>query len=249
MIDAEIALLGLVFVLGLRHGLDPDHLVAVDGLTRSSGSPWTGVLFSLGHGAVVTLVGVALALAAGAWRPPAWLELSGAVVSIGTLLLLGCANLLAAMRASAGSAVRLTGIRCRWLTTRLAGTSHPLLVAAVGAAFALSFDTLSHALLFSATGASAAGWLFALGLGLVFTLGMMLTDAIDAWLVARMVVTARNSGLMALAVAVLCFFIAALGLARFAPFSISELAPLISLGTLVLLAGAWLIARRRAAAA
>ena len=29
-------LIGLVFALGLRHGFDPDHLVAIDGLTRSS---------------------------------------------------------------------------------------------------------------------------------------------------------------------------------------------------------------------
>lgn len=28
------ALLGLVFMLGLRHGLDADHLATIDGLTR-----------------------------------------------------------------------------------------------------------------------------------------------------------------------------------------------------------------------
>ena len=29
-----LALLGLVFVLGAKHGLDADHLAAIDGLTR-----------------------------------------------------------------------------------------------------------------------------------------------------------------------------------------------------------------------
>jgi len=47
-------LIGLVFALGLRHGFDPDHLVAIDGLTRSSArvrpgmSRWSGLFFSLG---------------------------------------------------------------------------------------------------------------------------------------------------------------------------------------------------------
>ena len=31
-----LGLAALVFLLGLRHGLDPDHLVAIDGLTRAS---------------------------------------------------------------------------------------------------------------------------------------------------------------------------------------------------------------------
>src|ERR1700690_4076550 len=29
-----LALVGVVFLLGLKHGLDPDHLAAIDGLTR-----------------------------------------------------------------------------------------------------------------------------------------------------------------------------------------------------------------------
>jgi len=62
-------LIALVFALGLRHGFDPDHLVAIDGLTRSSArvrpgmSRWSGLFFSLGHGAVVTLVGLGVAVA------------------------------------------------------------------------------------------------------------------------------------------------------------------------------------------
>src|SRR5260221_520427 len=57
-----LGLAALVFVLGLKHGLDPDHLVAIDGLTRSSRSRWCGLFFSLGHGCGVTLVGVVFTL-------------------------------------------------------------------------------------------------------------------------------------------------------------------------------------------
>ena len=224
----EIALLALVFVLGLRHGLDPDHLVAIDGLTRRNRSRWTGVFFSLGHGLVVTLVGVVLALAAAQWQPPAWLEISGAVVSIGTLLILGIANLRAPM----------TSVRGRWLVDKFSGASHPAIVAAIGAAFAVSFDTLGHAVLFS-----ASGGLFAAGLGLVFTLGMVLTDALNGWWVARMV-RARDRRIMGVAIASLCFLIAALGLARFAQLSLGELAPLAGIGTLCILTLIWFATRR-----
>ena len=34
-VDA-LGLAALVFVLGLKHGFDPDHLVAIDGFVRSS---------------------------------------------------------------------------------------------------------------------------------------------------------------------------------------------------------------------
>jgi len=90
-----LGLAALVFVLGLKHGLDPDHLVAIDGLTRSSRSRWCGLFFSLGHGLVVTLVGIAVAVVASDWQVPRWLEHTGAWVSIGVLLALGIANLLA----------------------------------------------------------------------------------------------------------------------------------------------------------
>ena len=48
-----IALCGLVFLLGLRHGFDADHLATIDALTRLNQrrglgvARWCGVLFSL----------------------------------------------------------------------------------------------------------------------------------------------------------------------------------------------------------
>jgi high-affinity nickel-transport protein len=61
-----------------------------------------------------------------------------------------------------------------------------VLIAAVGAAFALSFDTISQAVLFSITGSHLAGWLFAATLGLVFTAGMIATDALNGLWVSRL---------------------------------------------------------------
>jgi len=51
----------LALLLGMQHGLDPDHLAAIDGLTRFNArvnparARWCGLWFSLGHGTLVTL--------------------------------------------------------------------------------------------------------------------------------------------------------------------------------------------------
>src|ERR1700693_2311583 len=114
-----LALVGVVFLLGLKHGLDPDHLAAIDGLTRYNAaerpllSRWSGLLFSAGHGVVVTLAAVAVATIATEWRAPAWLEDAGAWISIGFLALLGIANLVAVVRTARGEVVRTVGLRSR----------------------------------------------------------------------------------------------------------------------------------------
>jgi high-affinity nickel-transport protein len=240
-----LGLAALVFVLGLKHGLDPDHLVAIDGFTRSSRSRWCGLFFSLGHGVVVTLVGVAVALVATEWQPPHWLEDTGAWISIGVLLALGVANLLAVLRARPGVPVPLVGLRGHWLSERLARASHPAVIAAVGAAFALSFDTISHALVFSMTGATLAGWFFAAVLGVVFTAGMALTDAVNGLFVARLVAgaderAAAASRCMSIAIAALCLGLAAFSLAKYPP----GLAPLLSAASVAVVILAYVAARR-----
>ena len=56
----------LMFVLGLRHGLDPDHIACIDGLTwralshdhNQGYAPWIGTLFAIGHGLLVTSIAV-----------------------------------------------------------------------------------------------------------------------------------------------------------------------------------------------
>jgi nickel/cobalt transporter (NiCoT) family protein len=218
------SLVAVVFLLGLKHGLDPDHLAAIDGLTRYNAgrkprlSRWSGLLFSAGHGVVVTSVAVAVATVATEWRAPAWLEHAGTWISIAFLTLLGVANLAAILRTPRGEVVRTVGLRSRFFT-RLTRAEHPVLIAAVGAAFALSFDTLSQAVLFSITGSSLAGWLFAAALGLVFTAGMMATDALSGLWVSRLVRdadarAAAASRVMSLAIALASLAIAAVAIAR-----------------------------------
>src|SRR5215210_6439027 len=99
-----LSLVAVVFLLGLKHGLDPDHLAAIDGLARFNAgrkpllARWSGLLFSAGHGVVVTAVAIAVATVATEWKAPEWLEQAGVWISIGFLALLGAANLLAVLR-------------------------------------------------------------------------------------------------------------------------------------------------------
>ena len=218
----------VVFVLGLKHGMDPDHLATIDGLTRFNAqsrprlSRWSGCLFSLGHGLVVTLVAGVVAIMAMEWSAPSRLEDLGAWISIVFLLGLGFANLWTVFRSPRDQVVRAVGLKGRFLR-RFSETNHPVVIAAVGAAFALSFDTVSQAALFSLAASSLAGWIFSIALGVIFMLGMIVTDGVNGLWVARMLRRADQRALVAsrvmgLAIAFLSIAIAGLGMTKyFAP--------------------------------
>jgi high-affinity nickel-transport protein len=219
-----IMLAGLVFMLGIRHGFDADHLATIDGLTRFNCSAgkgfarYCGALFSLGHGVVVILAAVAAAVLAGRWSTPDWLTTSGMWVSIVALTALGLVNLGSVLTADPHELAVPVGFKGRFLG-RLAHASRPGLIALVGALFALSFDTVSQAALFAVTATRLAGVSYALALGALFTVGMLIVDGTNGLWVSRMIrrtdATARAaSRTMAVAVAAISLIIAALGASR-----------------------------------
>jgi high-affinity nickel-transport protein len=216
------ALVAAAFALGLAHGFDPDHLAAIDGLTRNARSPrvarFAGLLFSLGHGAIVAATAIAIAVLAQAWEPPAWLEGLGAVISIACLGAIGFLSLRAAALTPRGEPVRLSGLKGKWLVP-LVGRGGALAVAGIGALFALSFDTLSQATFFALAASRASGWWVAGGAGLAFALGMMATDAANGLWVNRLIVRAGGKArgaarALAAAIGVVSLGVAALGAAR-----------------------------------
>lgn len=224
------ALCALVFLLGLRHGLDADHLAAIDGLTRVSArrhqphARGCGALFSLGHGAVVLSIALVAGLLGARWMPPGWLEALGGGISIGFLLLIGVVNLRAVLRAPADAPVALVGVRGR-LVGRLLGVgtrdSGAGAVMGVGALFALSFDTVSQSALFAVMAVRFGGMGHALALGALFVLGMLVSDGANGWWIARLIDrTDRRavaaSRTMTLAVACVSLLVAALGAGRMA---------------------------------
>lgn len=219
-----VALAALVFMLGVKHGFDADHLATIDGLTRFNlryGAPVAracGILFSLGHGTVVIAIALAVSTLARRWQVPGWLEASGAWISIGFLVALGVINLRAVLTTRHDEVVQPVGLKGRWLG-RLQHASHPLAVAAVGALFALSFDTVSQAALFAAAGAQYGGWGHALALGLLFTLGMLVMDGINGLWISRLIrrtdqMALVASRVMSLAVSGTSLLVAAFGVMR-----------------------------------
>jgi high-affinity nickel-transport protein len=218
-------LIALAFVLGLKHGMDADHLATIDGLTRFNTSAGRlrlarlcGFLFSLGHGAVVCIVAVAAGLLFHHASVPSWRDDVGAWVSALFLLLLGVVNLYAVFSTPSHEMVQMIGLKGRWLGG-LKSAGNPALVALVGALFALSFDTLSQAAFFSVTATRYGGIAYSLLLALCFMVGMMVTDAANGlWishLLRRADASARiASRIMGMAVALLSLGVAGLGLSR-----------------------------------
>jgi high-affinity nickel-transport protein len=220
------SLAALVFLLGLKHGFDADHLAIIDGLTRHNArmgrgfARFCGALFSIGHGVIVIAVAVGVAALGRQWQPPGWLEANGAWISIAFLTLIGVVNLRAVLAAAPGEVVSPIGIKGRFLGG-LACAGHPGSVALVGALFALSFDTVSQSALFAVAATTYGGVGHAALLGLLFLLGMLVTDAINGLWISRLIaradqVAALASRVMGLAVAAVSLLVAGFGAARLA---------------------------------
>lgn len=169
-----------VFALGLRHGLDPDHVASVDALTYQGGSRWAGALFALGHGGAVTLVAVLVSLLSTRGQVPAALSRVGEWAPVVLLVLVGAFNTRQLLAGEAPGGPKAWAVR--WL--RLG--DRPAMVAAVGFVFGLAFDTASQAAAWGYAAAAGAGPVVALAVGLAFTAGMALTDAVDGQLAATL---------------------------------------------------------------
>lgn len=218
------ALCLLIFVLGLKHGFDADHLATIDGLTRVNQrrhpalARFCGTFFSLGHGAVVLAIALLVGSLARQWEVPRWLDAFGAWISIGFLSLLGIVNIRAVLCAAPQEIVRPVGIKGR-LLGRLARAASPAGVALVGALFALSFDTLSQTALFALAAAQSGGWQRVFVLGLLFALGMLVTDGMNGLWIARLICRADQiarlaSRVMGLVVGSVSLLVAGFSLAR-----------------------------------
>jgi len=220
-----LALVALALALGVKHGLDADHLVAIDGLTRFNVQAgrklarWCGVFFSAGHGAVVVGVALFVGLAAERWMVPGWLEDLGAWVSIAFLTALGLLNLAAVVRTPPDHMVQPVAIRGRLLGPILR-TSNPLAIALVGALFALSFDTMSQAALFAIAANQVGAWDHGVALALAFLLGMVLADGANGAWIASLLGKADGrariaSRVMGIAVGGLSLLVAGLGALKY----------------------------------
>lgn len=179
-----------VFALGLRHGADPDHLAAIDNLTRNSAgarerlSRFVGTLFAGGHSIMVLsiaalagLLGSRLAIHGDA------IETVGTWVSIVTLFTIAAFNLRQLMRRHAGP---IAGLKSALLPKALRAATSPLAAIPVGLLFGLGFDTSSQVATYTLAFTGGNGVALAAAIGLIFSLGMAVTDTLDSLLVHKL---------------------------------------------------------------
>ena len=99
--ETALAIFGLGFALGLRHAMDPDHLVAVSTIVSKSNSVMrsslAGALWGLGHTASLFICGT-IVLALRLTVPESFVETAESAVAI-MLVLLGVNALVRAIRA------------------------------------------------------------------------------------------------------------------------------------------------------
>lgn len=188
----EFSALWLIFVLGLRHGLDPDHVAVIDNIVfrtveaRPRLALWAGTFFAIGHSLSVAAVAISVSLAAGVFALPTWTAPLVDVAVIGLLLIVGTLNLHALLTQARYTPV---GWRSGLVPKRLRNSTHPLAVVAIGAIFGLVFDTAAQAAAWGAAATTRGGTTAALVIAATFALGMMLADTLDSQIVARLLRT------------------------------------------------------------
>jgi high-affinity nickel-transport protein len=180
-----------VFALGLRHGADPDHLAAIDNLTRNSIgrrpllSRFCGTLFAGGHSVMVLCIAGLVGLLGskfGAGRG-ALIETIGTWISIVVLITIAIVNL----QQIRSGATRLVGFKGRLMPRALREATSPWLAVPIGLLFGFGFETSSQVATYAVAFGVNSGVLGALMVGAMFCLGMLCTDTLDSVLVHRLV--------------------------------------------------------------
>ena len=199
----------LAYTLGLRHGVDADHICAIDNTTRKllqqGKKPYTvGTWFSLGHSTIVMgmLVGLVVAARFILSAYPTFAAVGailGTAISGGFLYIIAFINLLIfwevylifrQLRAGTLDNERLEaqlnnrGFMNRYFNWLFKFVNEPWQIYPVGVLFGLGFDTATEVTLIAITvtvGTAAAGFpLWALlVLPFMFACGMVLTDTSD----------------------------------------------------------------------
>lgn len=182
-----VSLILLVFVLGLRHGLDADHLACIDGLTRYNfrmNSPiarWVGTLFSFGHGLVVASVAVILGVFIKDFKFPYYFDTLVTWISVVSLFMIGTLNIfnLLRTRSTSNESFQIKGIKGKFLPRIVQETTNPFLVILIGGLFAMAADTVSQTSMWAIAAGNSGSYMPFL-LGITFIIGMMCTDTIDS---------------------------------------------------------------------
>lgn len=222
MNNSGILLVFMALILGFRHGFDLDHLSTIDSITRTVRdnkylSKMTGLLFSLGHGSIVTIISIIVGSKIIQSKPPLWLDHFGNLVSIFFLFTFGMITLFNIFQPQ--KQIITTSLKGFILQKIIRPRCNPLFIMFIGALFACSFDTFSQVALFSISASLFSGWLFSGALGVIFMLGMMLSDGFNGLFVSKIIQRADKtslftSRLLGLTIAIFSLIVGTLNLIR-----------------------------------
>jgi high-affinity nickel-transport protein len=204
-----VGLAMLAYGFGLRHSVDPDHLAAIDNVTRKLMQDGkrpvaVGFFFALGHSSVVLVVSGLVALSSSfiGGRLPLFKSLGalvGTSFSCLFLLLIGTINLIVLLdtikvwrKIKSGAVaeadkslfehIETGGMLSRVLRPMMKLVKNSWQIYWIGLIFGLGFDTASEVALLSMTGSTSVGSIPVIAvmiLPLAFTAAMSLVDTLD----------------------------------------------------------------------
>ncbi len=200
MHQSWIVLILMALTLGIQHGFDLDHLATIDSVTRTVShnqylSRRVGFFFSFGHGLVVMMISLIIGSGMMQSYVPEWLNAFGSWVSIVFLFIFGLLNIWN-IRHIHTTSVAPTHLVYHLSKCFMTKDVKPLWIMFIGALFAFSFDTFSQVALFSISAHLISGCLFSVILGMMFMLGMMLTDGINGLFVSALIKRADGVSLL-----------------------------------------------------
>ena len=180
-----------VFALGLRHGADPDHLAAIDNVTRNAYvrtpllSRFVGTMFAAGHSIMVLALSALAGLLGARFSAHGQaIELVGTWVSIAILLLIAVLNI---RQLGGGGSTHVAGAKTRLLPRALREGSNALLAIPIGLLFGFGFETSSQVATYAVAFGADAGMWGAVIVGAMFCFGMIVTDTLDSVVVHRLI--------------------------------------------------------------
>jgi len=180
-----LSYLFFALILGMRHGLDPDHLAIINGInlnyhSKGKSNSWSGFFFSLGHGVSVSVIGVLIVTLNNGLKSYTRIVEFTEWIPIALLLFTGFYGVFVLCR---GQIYGTHNHPHKKLTSFIAQSKFPSLKLLItGILFALVFDTSTQVAAWGLVGDSIennyAYW-NAFLIGLLFTTGMMITDTLN----------------------------------------------------------------------
>lgn len=192
-------LIAIVLIMGLRHGFDLDHLATIDAITRTvrndtKTAKFTGFLFSLGHGLIVTLLSIIVGAGVIHFTLSQHIEIFGNIISITFLIMFGLINFYTSLAITK----KCSQMSIKKIIFNYINGKHykPIFIFCVGALFAISFDTFSQITLFALSASVKGGCFFSLLIGILFMIGMMIADGFNGLVISNVIYRADKTSLI-----------------------------------------------------